>query len=65
MASILGSGTGGGSSLGILGHRKGGSSSARARRAKAAHRRRQSKLLSGNARHYKGGKSRSKTSWIA
>lgn len=65
MASILGSGTGGGSSLGILGHRKGGSSAARARRAKAAHRRRQSKLLSGGARHYRGGRTRSRASWLA
>lgn len=64
MASIFGSGTGGGSSLGILGHRKGGSSAARAKRAKAAHRRRQSKLLSGRASHYKGGRTRQRSSWI-
>ena len=52
------------SKMGILGHRKGGSTAARSARAKAAHKRRQSKLLSGSASHYKGGKSRTKKSWL-
>lgn len=52
------------SKMGILGHRKGGSTAARSARAKAAHKRRQSKLLTGGARHYKGGRTRQKRTWL-
>lgn len=63
MASIFGMGTSSGSSGGILGHRKGGSSAARAARARKAHKRRQFGGLAKN-RAYKGGRTRQRASWI-
>lgn len=45
--------------------RKGGSSAARAARAKKGHRRRVSRSIMGGSRHYKGGRqSRTKGAWL-